>query len=54
MATGDLHPEEEIFCDQLAIEGARLGSQTLLAQTIDIYKNGRLDIYAEEIEKYYL
>lgn len=54
MATGDLHPEEETFCDQLAIEGARLGSQTLLAQTIEIYKNGRLDIYAEEIEKYYL
>lgn len=54
MATSGEHPEEESFCDQLAIEGARLGSESLLAQTIEIYKNGGLDMYAEEIEKYYL
>ena len=54
MATSGEHPEEESFCDQLAIEGARLGSESLLAQTIEIYKNGGLDMYAEEIQKYYL
>lgn len=54
LATGDIHPEDENFCDQLAIDGARSGSAYLKEVVVELYKNGRLDIYSEEIEKYYL
>ena len=44
---------EQSFCDHLAINGARLGSKKLLAETVMAYTHGRLTEYAAEIEQYY-
>ena len=41
------------FCDQLALNGARLGSDKLLAEVVKAYRQGRLTEYAAEIEQYY-
>ncbi|MGM9802691.1 MAG: hypothetical protein ACI308_00785 [Muribaculaceae bacterium] len=45
---------EPHFCDMLALQGARLGSKTLLAETVKAYTQGRLTEFASEIEQYYL
>ena len=44
----DLHEH-----DMLELKGARLGSRHLLDQTVIIHTQGRLEEFAEEIEKYY-
>ena len=41
------------FVDNLALNGARLGSKKLLAETVMAYSHGHLTEYAAEIEKYY-
>lgn len=41
------------FSDNLALNGARLGSKKLLAETVMAYTHGRLTEYAAEIEQYY-
>lgn len=48
------HEGDTEFCDHLALEGARLESQYLTARTVDAYKQGRLTLYAPEIERYYI
>ena len=44
---------DQSFCDQLALNGVRQGSEYLLAETVKAYKQGRLTEYAAEIEQYY-
>ena len=44
---------EQDFSDMLALNGARLGSDKLLAATVIAYTHGRLTEYASEIEQYY-
>lgn len=44
---------DQSFCDHLAINGTRLGSDKLLTETVKAYKQGRLTEYAAEIEQYY-
>lgn len=39
--------------DQCALQGARLGSESMIAETVIAYSQGRLTDYAEEIETYY-
>ena len=39
--------------DLLALQGARLGSRKLLDATVMAHTQGRLNDFAEEIEKYY-
>ena len=41
------------FVDNLALNGARLGSKKLLAETVMAYTHGRLTEFAAEIEQYY-
>ncbi|MGN0213578.1 MAG: hypothetical protein ACI4AH_02075 [Muribaculaceae bacterium] len=45
---------EPHFCDMLALQGTRLGSKTLLAETVKAYTQGRLTEFASEIEQYYM
>ena len=54
MATSDLHPMEDELFEQLAIDGARQGSETLKAEVVKLYRNGRLQHYAKEIEALYM
>lgn len=44
---------DQSFCDHLALNGARLGSKKLLAETVMAYTHGRLTEFAAEIEQYY-
>ncbi len=45
---------EQVHSDQFALEGARLGSEQLKKRVVEIYKDGRLDDYSEEILNYYV
>lgn len=40
--------------DQCALQGARLGSESMIAETVIAFSQGRLANYAEEIETYYV
>lgn len=46
--------EDTTFRDDLAIRGARYGSERLLNETVIAYSQGRLTAYAAEIEQYYV
>ena len=41
------------YVDSIALLGARLGSKKLLAETVVAHQEGRLNEFADEIEKYY-
>lgn len=45
---------EQDHCDDIAIRGARLGSEKLTIETVDAYYAGRLTDFAAEIEQYYI
>ncbi|MGN1246897.1 MAG: hypothetical protein ACI4UN_09700 [Muribaculaceae bacterium] len=44
---------DQSFSDHLALNGTRLGSKKLLAETVMAYTYGRLTEFAAEIEQYY-
>ena len=44
---------EQDFIDMLALNGARLGSEKLLNETVIRYMYGRMTEFAAEIEQYY-
>ena len=41
------------YVDSIALQGARCGSKRLLAETVIIHQEGRLNEYADEIERFY-
>ncbi|MGM9860253.1 MAG: hypothetical protein ACI31C_05790 [Muribaculaceae bacterium] len=54
MVSDGLIDMEQDACDNLAIRGARLGSEKLTIETVDAYYAGRLTDFAAEIEQYYV
>lgn len=53
---GDIEEEgdAQYFRDICALKGARYGSEAMLSEAVEAYKQGRLTAFAPEIEQYYL
>ena len=53
---GDIEEEgdAQYFRDICALKGARHGSEAMLSEAVEAYRQGRLTAFAPEIEQYYL